>query len=105
MTASSSDGREALLDAFAGARDRGDHDAMARIALELPSLIGFGTHGGSVPAMVHEAYSLATAPADRVRLAAAVARAWAYSYDFSRAAEFATEAVALAEPLAQPALL
>ena len=99
------DGKDELVDAFMQARDGGDRAAMMRIARDLPSLIGFGNHPGGLPAMVHEAYGLATEPADRARLASAMARVWAYSYDFSRAAEFATEAVAVAEPLADRAVL
>lgn len=100
-----SDGRDALVDEFVRARADGDHQAMLRIAVDLPSLIGFGTHPGGLPAMVHEAYTLAADPADRARLAAAMARVWAYSYDFDRARSFATEAVAVAEPLPDRALL
>ena len=105
MSGPAGDTREALLDAFAAAREAGDTQAMARIALRLPSLIHFGTHPGALPALVHEAYSRATAPVDRARLATALARTWAYGGDFGRAAEFAAEAVATAESLQQPAVL
>ncbi|HZQ87533.1 MAG TPA: hypothetical protein VFA83_21995 [Acidimicrobiales bacterium] len=105
MSGSAGDSREALLDAFAAAREAGDGDAMTRIALRLPSLIQFGTHPGALPALVHEAYVRATAPVDRARLATALARTWAYGGDFGRAAEFATEAVATAESMQQPAVL
>ncbi|MBV9934858.1 MAG: hypothetical protein JO367_11205, partial [Actinobacteria bacterium] len=103
--AAAGESREALLDEFARARDAGDTDAMTRIALRMPSFIQFGTHPGTLPALVHEAYTRATTPEDRTRLATALARTWGYGGDFARAAEFATEAVAAAEEIGDPALL
>lgn len=64
----------------------------------------FGTHPGSRPAVLHERYVSAEGP-DRGRLAAALARAWAYGGEFARAAPFAAEAVAIAEATGDPAQL
>ena len=64
----------------------------------------FGTHPGSRPAVLHESYVTAEGPA-RGRLAAALARAWAYGGEFARAEPFAVEAVAIAEATGDPAQL
>jgi hypothetical protein len=64
----------------------------------------FGTHPGVLPAQLHERYAAAEGPA-RGRLAAALARTWAYGGEFGRAAPFATEAVAIAETTADPTQL
>src|SRR6185437_3716652 len=53
----------------------------------------------------YEAYRAAVAPASRCRLAGALAKVWAYSYEPERAVPFADEAVALARDLGQPELL
>ena len=74
----------------------GDIGAMAEAALGLAATQTFGTFPGRVPAFLHEAYSLARGE-QRVRLAVALARAWAYGYDPARAAGFAAEALAYAE--------
>lgn len=92
-------GREARLAAYQRAREAGDAELLVQAALALPSTLPFGPHPGRVPALIHEAYLVAAAPADRCRLAAALARAWVYGGDSERAVTFAREAVALAEQL------
>jgi hypothetical protein len=94
--------RAALLAAYYQARDTGDAELMAAAALKLPSGLHFGTHPGQVPALIHEAYTVAVTPASRCRLAAALARAWVYGGDAQRAVTFAREAVALADGLGDP---
>ncbi|MFC5034952.1 hypothetical protein C8250_042095 [Streptomyces sp. So13.3] len=94
--------RAALLAAYYEARDNGDAELMAAAALRLPSSQYFGTHPGHVPALIHEAYTVAVEPASRCRLAAALARAWAYGGETQRAVAFAREAVALADRLGDP---
>ncbi|WP_043175599.1 hypothetical protein [Streptomyces sp. NRRL B-24484] len=94
--------RVALLEAYFRARDSGDAALMAAAALDLPSSQRFGTHPGQVPALIHEAYAMATDPVSRCRLAAALALAWVYGGDAPRAVAFAREAVALAEGLNEP---
>jgi hypothetical protein len=64
----------------------------------------FGTHPGSRPALLHESY-VAAEGSSRGRLAAALARAWAYGGEFARAEPFAAEAVAIAETSGDPAQL
>jgi hypothetical protein len=99
------DAREALVRAFTDAQAAGDAELMERAALRLPSALGFGTHPGQLPVLIHQAYAVAAAPASRCRLASALARAWAYEGDADRAAAFATEAVHLADRIGDPELL
>ncbi|MFL6164250.1 MAG: hypothetical protein ACJ74U_18770 [Jatrophihabitantaceae bacterium] len=99
------DRREAALSALQAARAAGDREAMARAVLALPTGQRFGTHPGQIPALVHEAYAVATEPASRCRLAGALARAWVYGGDPSRAGIFAAEAMSLAEQLGEPEIL
>src|SRR3954454_7713965 len=86
-------GRAALLQAYYQARDSGDTDLMTAAALNLPSSQYFGTHPGQIPALIHEADVAAVVRASRCRLAAALARAWAYGGDAARASVFAREAL------------
>jgi len=97
--------RASHVEAFAAARAAGDVEAMAVAALALPSTQGFGIHPGQVPALLHEAYAAAVAPATRCRLAAALARAWVYGGDAGRAGGFARQAERLAADLGDPVLL
>jgi len=98
--------RAAYADAFDRACQDGDVDGMATAALGLASLQRFGEPVGRLPAVLHQAYlESAALPATRARLAAALARAWAYGYDPQRGRPFAREAVALAETLDDARLL
>src|SRR3954447_79581 len=64
----------------------------------------FGTHPGGLPALLHDRYSTAEGAA-RGRLAAALARTWAYGGESVRAAPFAAEAVDIAETTGDPTQL
>lgn len=64
----------------------------------------FGTHPGAKPAQLYESYATAEGAA-RGRLAAALARAWAYGGESARAAPFAAEAVEIAEATGDPVQL
>jgi len=97
--------RQELIAGFARARAADDTAGMTAAALRLPSVLGFGAEPGQVPALIHEAYSAAAGPADRGRLAAALARAWVYGGDPARAVAFAAEAVDLAGQSGDPAVL
>lgn len=101
---SADDARAQLLEAYHRARESGDAELMAAAALALPSGLAFGPHPGRIPALIHEAYRAAVAPASRCRLAAALARAWVYGGDAGRAVAFASEAVDLADQLGDPAI-
>jgi hypothetical protein len=52
---------------------------------------------GRLPVHLHAAYEAVSAPDDRARLAAALARCWAYANEPLRSRPFADEALALAE--------
>jgi hypothetical protein len=97
--------RRELIAGFTRARAAGDIAGMTAAALRLPSVLGFGAEPGQVPALIHEAYAAAAGPADRGRLAAALARAWVYGGDPPRAVAFAAEAVDLAGQSGDPAVL
>src|SRR5690242_3151838 len=98
------DGRADLMRAFEAARDAGDPAALTEAALALVADHPFGVHVGSIPAHLHQAYTTATGR-DRVRLAIALARIWGYGNEAERGAPFATQAVAGASELDEPALL
>ena len=85
--------------------DRATPTASSRPPSRLPSAQRFGVHPGQIPALLHEVYATAEAPPQRARLAAALARAWAYGGDTSRATVFATEAESLAAAVADPELV
>jgi hypothetical protein len=98
--------RAAYCDSFVAARAADDIGAMAAAALGLASLQRFGGPGGRTPALLHEAYlAAADSPATRARLAAALARSWAYGNDAARGATFAAEAVELGEKSNDPTIL
>ncbi|HEY5783410.1 MAG TPA: hypothetical protein VIT65_01420, partial [Microlunatus sp.] len=60
---------------------------------------------GLLPVRLHAAYDDSTTPADRARLAAALARCWAYANQPRRATPFALEALDLADQHDDPVLL
>jgi hypothetical protein len=99
------DPRTAAIRAFRQARDAGDAGRMAEAALGLPSRQQFGEHPGQIPALIHEAYAAAADPPIRARLAAALARAWAYGGDAPRGVPFADQAVSLADRTGDPEIL
>jgi soluble cytochrome b562 len=99
------DALRAQIQAFHEAREAGDAELMATAALGMPAGQRFGVHPGQVPALVHEAYTVAGSSLSRCRLAAALARAWVYGGDADRAVAFAAEAVDLAEGLGDPDVL
>lgn len=78
----------------------------AEAALELASRGRFGAPPGQLPAMLHQIYEEASGqPPTRARLAAALARTWAYSNDADRGAPFALEAEDIAVDLGDPVVL
>ncbi|HEY1635939.1 MAG TPA: hypothetical protein VGF64_14340, partial [Acidimicrobiales bacterium] len=99
------DALRAQVQSFYEAREAGDAELMATAALGMPAGQRFGVHPGQVPALVHEAYTVAGSSLSRCRLAAALARAWVYGGDADRAVAFAAEAVDLAEGLGDPDVL
>ena len=85
-------------------RPRATQAATAAAALALAATPTFGAVPGGVPLVLFEARARARGAA-RTRLAAALARAWAYAGQPERAAGFADEAQADAERLGDPTLL
>jgi hypothetical protein len=99
------DARAAAIRAFHEARNAGDAERVAEAALNLPFGQQFGEHPGQIPALVHEAYVAAVEPSMQARLAAALARAWAYGGDAARGVPFAEKAVSLADRIGDPVIL
>ena len=87
-----------LVGAWERAKAAGDAEAMATAALALAANPTFGGVPGGVPALLFEARSRAEGAA-RTRLAAALARAWAYAGQPARAAGSAAEAQADVEAI------
>jgi hypothetical protein len=114
-----------LLDRAGAARSAGRGDAAARLydeaatrsrdADDLPgwteAVLGaatvylFGTQPGKLPAQLYDVLVRTTDDATRARVAAALARCWAYAGESRRAVQFATEAVECAERAGTPELI
>jgi hypothetical protein len=73
--------------------ETGEVDAAAAAALDLAGTYLFGAEPGRIPAVLHEAYKIAGDEGTRARLAAALARCWAYAGEHSRAVPFAAAAI------------
>jgi tetratricopeptide (TPR) repeat protein len=84
-----------------------EHDLETRVAAVLGLARGqhYNLTPGRLPVHLHAAYDAVSAPATRTRLAAALARCWAYANEPRRARPFADEALALAEAHPDPAVL
>lgn len=91
-------------EAFRRAEAEGDRASQVTAALGLARSQQYNLTPGLLPVRLHAAYELATDPAPRLRLAAALARCWAYAGEPQRAGPFAAESLALAERLDDPAL-
>ena len=96
--------RAGFARSFEQARDAGDIAAMCEAALGLSGVQAYGVHAGRIPAYLLAAYNAAEG-GYRIRLAAAIARTWAYSGDPVRGVPFAEEAVGAAQASGDAALL
>ena len=100
---------EAAMAFFGRAADLAevDGDLGTRVAAVLGLARGqqFNLVPGLLPVRLHAAYDASTQPAPRARLAAALARCWAYANEPLRARPFALEALDLADTLDDPTLL
>jgi hypothetical protein len=83
----------------------GDHDTRVTAVLGLARGQQYNLTPGLLPVRLHAAYDATAEPASRARLAAALARCWAYANEPVRARPFAIEALDLAEGLDEPPLL
>lgn len=77
-------------------RDSGYVDGWVRAVLALAETQVWSEEPGEVPARLHEIHGRLAPGADRARIAAALARSWAYAGEPRRAASFAREAQVLA---------
>ncbi len=100
---------EAAMAFFGRAADlaEADHDLDTRVAAVLGLARGqqYNLTPGLLPVRLHATYHVTTEPAAHTRLAAALARCWAYAGEPQRARPFALEALDLAGGLDDPLLL
>ena len=82
-----------------------DLPAATRAVLGLARGQRFDAGAGLLPARLHEVYVRVDDPATRARVAATLARVWAYASRPDRAVPFADQALAAARPLTDPVLL
>src|SRR4051812_13064834 len=78
-------------------RDADDLDGWTQAVLGSASVYLFGVEPGKLPAQLYDVLVRTTDDGTRARLAAALARCWAYAGQPTRATQFADEAVACAE--------
>ncbi len=89
-------------EAAARCRDVDDLEGWTRAVLGVASTYVFGSEPGRLPAQLFDVLARTTDASNRARLAAALARCWAYAGQRSRAVSFADEALAQAELGAAP---
>lgn len=100
------DDASALYDeAIAVARAEGDLELWALAALRAAESQVFGSEPGTIPVHLHQVYDRTTDPTLRARLAAALARSWAYAGEPARARPFGDEAARIAEDVGDSVLL
>src|SRR5712671_4375072 len=100
-------GTAARLYDEAAARCRADDDldGWTRAVLGAASVYLFGAEPGKLPAQLYDVLARTTDDGTRARLAAALARCWAYAGQASRAIRFADEAVERAQRADVPDLM
>jgi hypothetical protein len=86
------------------AEAEGDIDVQVDAVLGLARGQHYNLSPGVLPVRLHAAYAATHAPRHRVRLAAALARCWAYANEPRRAGPFAAEALTVADELGDPEL-
>lgn len=91
--------------AAAAAQEESDPGVRATAVLGLARGQRYNLTPGLLPVRLHAAYDAIEEPRLRARLAAALARCWAYADEPRRAVPFAAEALPLAEQYDDPALL
>ncbi len=99
------DARALYDEAIALSRADEDLELWARAALRVAESQLFGSEPGTIPVHLHQVYDRTTDPTLRGRLAAALARSWAYAGEPARAQPFGVEAIDLADASGDPLLL
>lgn len=92
-------------EAAALGREANDGDGWTEAVLGAASVYVFGAAPGKLPAQLYDVLARTSDDATRARLAAALARCWAYAGHPARAVPFADEAVARAERTGTPELV
>jgi hypothetical protein len=91
-------------EAAARCRAEDDLDGWTQAVLGAASVYLFGSEPGKLPAQLYDVLARTTDDATRARLAAALARCWAYAGHAARAIQFADEAVDRAQRAGAPEL-
>lgn len=86
-------------------RAEDDLDGWTRAVLGAASVYLFGAEPGKLPAQLYDVLARTTDDGTRARLAAALARCWAYAGQSARAIQFADEAVERAQRAGPPELV
>jgi hypothetical protein len=92
-------------EAAARCRAEDDLDGWTQAVLGAASVYLFGSEPGKLPAQLYNVLARTTDDATRARLAAALARCWAYAGQAGRAIQFADEAVDRAQRVGAPELV
>jgi hypothetical protein len=92
-------------EAVARCRAGSDLDGWTRAVLGAASVYLFGAEPGKLPAQLYDVLARTTDDGTRARLAAALARCWAYAGQPARGVPFADEAVTRAQHAGVPELL
>jgi hypothetical protein len=92
-------------EAAARCRAGDDLDGWTQAVLGAASVYLFGAEPGKLPAQLYDVLARTTDDATRARLAAALARCWAYAGQAARATRFADEAVDRAQRAGAPELV
>src|SRR6266566_4932645 len=92
-------------EARARSQGDGDLDGWTEAVLGAASVYLFGSEPGKLPAQLYDVLARTTDDGTRARLAAALARCWAYAGQTQRASQFADEAVECAQRAGSPELV
>ncbi len=92
-------------EAVARCRAEDDLDGWTRAVLGAAAVYLFGAEPGKLPAQLYDVLARTTDDGTRARLAAALARCWAYAGQAARAIQFAEEAVERAQRAGVPELV
>ena len=92
-------------EARARSQGDGDLDGWTEAVLGAASVYLFGSEPGKLPAQLYDVLVRTTDDGTRARLAAALARCWAYAGQAQRASQFADEAVRRAQRAGPPELV
>ena len=92
-------------EAATNCRQAGDLQGWTEAVLGAASVYLFGSEPGKLPAQLYDVLCRTTDDTNRARIAAALARCWAYAGHAARAVQFSDEAVSRAQLVGDPELV